>query len=112
MMGFWTPAGGWLRLTDLAACTAVSIGLLASSANAQTRRAFIVGIDRNSDRDIQALSRPVNDANDLAKDLEDAGFERKNVKVVTNLKAREGFEKEFSAFLRTINSGDVVLFYF
>src|SRR5262249_10075411 len=50
--------------------------------------------------------------NDLAKDLEDAGFERKNIKVVTNLKTREGFEKEFSAFLKTIESGDAVLFYF
>src|SRR5262245_6313024 len=112
MVRFWTPAGEWLRWSALAAGIAVSLGLLASSANAQPRRAFIVGIDRYSDRDIQELRRPVKDANDLAKDLEDTGFERKNVKVVTNLKTREGFEKEFSAFLKTIESGDVVLFYF
>jgi uncharacterized protein len=112
MVRFRDPAGEWLRRGALAAGVIVCIGLLSSPAHAQTRRAFIVGIQQYSDRDIQALSRPVNDANDLAKDLEDTGFERKNVKVVTNLKTREAFEKEFSAFLKTIERGDTVLFYF
>ena len=76
------------------------------------RRAFLVGIERYSDGFIQRLDRTVNDAKDVAKDLEEVGFDKKNIKVVTDLKNRDAFEKEFSAFLKTVESGDTVVFFF
>src|SRR2546430_2737588 len=69
----------------LAALIAV-LSLASTSARAETRRAFLVGIERYSDGFIQRLDRTVNDAKDLAKDLEEVGFDKKNIKVVTDLK--------------------------
>jgi TPR repeat protein/uncharacterized protein (UPF0335 family) len=89
------------------------LSLASTSARAaDTRRAFLVGIERYSDGFIQRLDRTVNDAKDLAKDLEEVGFDKKNIKVVTDLKNRDAFEKEFSAFLKTIEAGDTVFFFF
>jgi len=51
------------------------------------------------------LERTANDAKDVAKDLEEVGFDKKNIKVVTDLKNRDAFEKEFSAFLKTSRAG-------
>jgi TPR repeat protein len=90
----------------LFACT------FASPSEAQTRRAFLVGVQRYSDGYINPLTRAVNDAKDLAKDLEDAGFDKKNIKVATDIRSKEGFDKEFDAFLKTVEPGDVVLFFF
>ena len=88
------------------------VSMASTPARAETRRAFLVGIERYSDGFIQRLDRTVNDAKDLAKDLEEVGFDKKNIKVVTDLKNRDAFEKEFSAFLKTIESGDTVFFFF
>jgi uncharacterized protein len=82
------------------------------AAAAETRRAFLVGIQRYSDGYIQRLERAANDAKDLAKDLEEVGFDKKNIKVAVDLRDRDAFEKEFSAFLNTIQAGDDVVFYF
>jgi len=78
----------------------------------ETRRAFLVGIQRYSDGYIQRLERAANDAKDLAKDLEEVGFDKKNIKVVTDLSSKDSFEKDFSTFLNTIEAGDDVVFYF
>ena len=82
------------------------------AAPVETRRAFLVGIQRYSDGYIQRLERAANDAKDLAKDLEEVGFDKKNIKVAVDLRDRDAFEKEFSAFLNTIQPGDDVVFYF
>jgi hypothetical protein len=84
----------------------------ASLSEAQTRRAFLVGVQRYSDGYISPLTRAVNDAKDLGKDLEDAGFDKKNIKVVTDVRNKEAFDKEFDAFLKTVNPGDIVFFFF
>jgi TPR repeat protein len=81
-------------------------------AAAETRRAFLVGIQRYSDGYIQRLDRAANDAKDLAKDLEEVGFDRKNIKVTVDVSSRDAFDKEFSAFLKTVEAGDDVVFYF
>src|SRR4029079_5615565 len=83
-----------------------------SQAQAQTRRAFVVGVQRYSDGIIQQLRLSTNDAKDLARDLEQVGFEKKNIKVVADPKSKEAFNREFSAFLKTVEAGDTVLFFF
>jgi TPR repeat protein/uncharacterized protein (UPF0335 family) len=88
------------------------LSLASTPSRAETRRAFLIGIERYSDGFIQRLERTVNDAKDVAKDLEEVGFDKKNIKVVADLKNRDAFEKEFSAFLKTIESGDIVFFFF
>ena len=88
------------------------LSLAANSAMAETRRAFVVGLQRYSDGYIQRLERAANDAKDLAKDLEEVGFDKKNIKLAVDLNNRDAFEKEFSAFLNTIEAGDDVVFYF
>src|SRR5207248_6360323 len=90
----------------------LALCLMASQAEAQTRRAFLVGEQRYGDGYINPLTRAVNDAKDVAKDLEDAGFDKKNIKVVTDLRNKEAFDKEFDAFLKTVNAGDIVFFFF
>lgn len=92
----------------------ILFGSLAPNAAsaAETRRAFLVGIQRYSDGYIQRLERAANDAKDLAKDLEEVGFDKKNIKVVTDLSSKDSFEKDFSAFINTIEAGDDVVFYF
>jgi TPR repeat protein len=76
------------------------------------RRAFILGVQRYSDRSIQQLSRSDTDAADVAADLEQIGFDKKNITLVTDLHAKADFEKRFSAFLATVNEGDTVFFFF
>ena len=88
------------------------LSLAPSPALAETRRAFVVGIQRYSDGYIQRLERAANDAKDLAKDLEEVGFDKKNIKLAVDLNNRDAFEKEFTAFLNTIEAGDDVVFYF
>jgi TPR repeat protein len=90
----------------------LSLSLAPSQAATPARRAFLVGIQRYSDGYIQRLERAANDARDLGADLVDVGFDKKNVKVVVDLANRDAFEKEFSAFLNTIQAGDDVVFYF
>jgi uncharacterized protein len=89
-----------------------AMALTAASAEAQTRRAFLVGNQRYTDGYINPLTRSVNDAKDLAKDLEEAGFDKKNIKVVTDVRTRSAFDKEFDAFLKTVERGDIVFFFF
>jgi uncharacterized protein Smg (DUF494 family) len=43
-----------------------------------------VGIERYTDGYIQRLERTANDAKDLAKDLEQVGFDKKNIKVAVD----------------------------
>jgi uncharacterized protein (UPF0335 family) len=99
-------------LGAILACLTFIFCLAASQAEAQTRRAFLVGVQRYSDGYINPLTRAVNDAKDLGKDLEDAGFDKKNIKVVTDVRTKEAFDKEFDAFLKTVEAGDTVLFFF
>jgi TPR repeat protein/uncharacterized protein (UPF0335 family) len=94
-----------------------SLFLSATAANAQTpntetRRAFIVGIQRYSDRDIQTLTRSDSDAADVASDLQDMGFDKKNVTLATDIRSKDDFDKKFQAFLKTVNEGDDVYFFF
>ena len=91
---------------------AANILLLVAPASAETRRAFVVGIQRYNDARIQQLTRTVTDAKDLGADLEEVGFDRKNIKIVTAPKNRDSFDKEFNAFLNTVEAGDDVLFFF
>src|SRR3954451_19807722 len=84
----------------------------APSQAADTRRAFLVGVQRYSDGNIQQLSRTVGDAKDVAKDLEEIGFDKKNIKVLTDPRSKEAFDKEFNAFLKTVEPGDNVVFFF
>jgi len=44
-----------------------------------------------------SFTRSANDARDLAKDLEEAGFDKKNIKVVTDVRTKSTFDKEFDA---------------
>src|SRR5882724_1849421 len=67
-----------------------------SPADAQTRRAFLVGVQHYTDKKIPSLDLTINDANDLAKDLEEIGFDKKNIKVANDIKTKDGFDKEFS----------------
>jgi hypothetical protein len=55
----------------------LAIVLVACSvaAQAQTRRAFIIGNKDYRDGNIQQLQRTINDARDVAKDLEEIGFD-------------------------------------
>lgn len=99
-------------IAALLSALAVLVFLAPKPAAAETRRAFLVGIQRYSDGYIQRLERAANDAKDLAKDLEEVGFDKKNIKVATDLSNRDAFEKEFSAFLKTVEAGDDVVFFF
>ena len=82
------------------------------AAGAQTRRAFVVGEQRYSDPDIPSLTRSDNDANDVAADLEQVGFDRKNITLATELRGKADFDKRFGAFLATVKEGDIVLFFY
>ncbi|HEX8165106.1 MAG TPA: DUF2610 domain-containing protein [Beijerinckiaceae bacterium] len=79
---------------------------------AAARRAFLVGIERYADPNIQRLTRSVRDAQDLAKDLQLLGFDKKNVTVVTDPRAKSDFENKFAAFVKTIEEDDEVVFFF
>jgi TPR repeat protein len=82
------------------------------AASAQTRRAFLVGEQRYGDQDIPSLTRSDNDASDLAADLEQVGFDKKNITLATELRGKSDFDKRFQAFLATVKEGDVVLFFY
>lgn len=98
------------RLFAICATLLVSVGFLASASQAETRRAFLVGVQRYSDGYINPLTRAVNDAKDLGKDLKDAGFDK--VTVVPDVRNKEAFDHEFETFLKTVEPGDVVFFFF
>src|SRR5277367_497359 len=91
----------------------VAVGcLFVDAASAQTRRAFLVGEQRYSDQDIPSLTRSDNDASDLAADLEQVGFDKKNITLATELRGKADFDKRFNTFLATVKEGDVVLFFY
>src|SRR5580693_7092924 len=75
-------------------------------ADEPVRRAFLVGIERYSDSGIPPLSLAVGDAKDLAADLEQLGFDRKNITVASDIRTKDEFNKRFDAFLKTIKEGD------
>src|SRR5450755_3740852 len=93
------------------AITALSVAG-AGPANAQTRRAFLLGEQRYSDQDIPSLTRSDNDASDVAADLEQVGFDKKNITLATELRSKADFDKRFNAFLATVKEGDTVLFFY
>jgi len=100
-------------LSALAALAALTCGMiLADVARAQTRRAFVLGEQRYTDSNIQSLTRSDNDAADVASDLEQVGFDKKNITLATDLRARADFDKRFTAFLATVQSGDIVFFFY
>lgn len=100
-------------LRQLTFCLAtLAFACVALAAQAQTRRAFLVGMERYADGNIQSLSRSISDARDLASDLEQVGFDKKNIKVVSDLRNKKDFQKEFDAFLKTVQEGDAVLFFY
>ena len=94
--------------------SAVALFLYGSLAFADepTRRAFVVGVERYGDSEIQSLTRSDSDAKDLGHDLEQVGFESKNVTVLTDVRSKADFNKKFDAFLNSIKEGDFVLFFF
>src|ERR1700761_4352802 len=98
----------WLLLTALMTVMASSCAY----ADAPVRRAFVVGIERYSDGDVQSLSRANTDAKDLGHDLEQVGFDPKNITVATDIATKADFNKKFDAFLKTIKEGDFVFFFF
>ncbi|QAY95600.1 hypothetical protein CWB41_07485 [Methylovirgula ligni] len=86
--------------------------LAATGAQAETRRAFVLGIQRYGDPDIQNLTRADNDAADIASDLQEVGFDKKNITLATDVRTRDEFDKKFQAFLKTVDEGDDVFFFF
>src|ERR1700761_7139224 len=96
----------WLLLTALMTVIASSC----ASADEPVRRAFIVGIERYSDGDVQSLSRADTDAKDLGHDLEQIGFDPKNITVATDVASKADFNKKFDAFLKTVKQADLVFF--
>ena len=58
--------------------------LAATGAQAETRRAFVLGIQRYGDPDIQNLTRADDDAADIAADLQEVGFDKKNITLATD----------------------------
>lgn len=102
-----------LRLIALLIGIVVASQLLAASpAWAQTRRAFLVGVNSYSDREINKLTRSVNDANDIGEELQDVGFDKKNIRILANPKNRAELTKAYAEFLKTVQPGDVVLVFF
>jgi TPR repeat protein/uncharacterized caspase-like protein len=102
-----------LALFGLTVFMSASLWLTASVAKAdETRRAFVVGVERYGDRDIQSLTRSDADADDVADDLQDMGFDKKNITLAKDIRTKDDFDKKFQAFLKTVNEGDVVFFFF
>jgi hypothetical protein len=91
---------------------AIILAACSVAAQAETRRAFIIGNKDYRDGNIQQLQRTINDAKDVAKDLEEIGFDKKNIKVALDIKNKAAFDKEFDAFLKTVETGDTIFFYF
>ena len=63
-------------------------------------------------RRFRQLSRAPNDVTDLAHDLEEVGFEKKNIEVLVDPRSGEDFNKFFGAFVSKVEPGDSVLFFF
>jgi uncharacterized protein len=84
----------------------------APGALAQTRRAFVLGVKNYADREIQTLELPEADARGVASDLEQIGFDKKNITTALNLRAKADFDKQFNTFLATIKEGDIIFFYY
>lgn len=81
-------------------------------AFAETRRAFLLGIKNYPDTDIQSLQLSEEDAKGVATDLEQVGFDKKNITTALNLRSKADFDRQFGAFLGTVKEGDVVFFYY
>jgi TPR repeat protein len=111
---WYCPKASWFRRAFAGSLGAVLLllSLQPDPAAAATRRAFLVGIQRYSDGYIQQLTRTANDARDLGKQLEDVGFDKKNIQIVTDSANKQDFQREFSAFLKTVEPGDDVVFFF
>ena len=82
----------------------------ASGALAQTRRAFVLGVGNY--KDLQTLGLSESDVTDVAAQLEQVGFDKKNITKAINLRGKADFDKQFNTFLATIKEGDVVFFYY
>jgi TPR repeat protein len=111
-----TKRSFWEAGARVAAIFAIAIAALGvcdvDAASAQTRRAFLLGEQRYSDQDIPSLTRSDSDASDLAADLEQVGFDKKNITLVSELHGKADFDKRFGAFLATVKEGDTVLFFY
>ena len=111
-----TKRSFWEAGARAAAIFAIAIAALGvcdvDAASAQTRRAFLLGEQRYSDQDIPSLTRSDNDASDVAADLEQVGFDKKNITLATELRGKADFDKRFNAFLATVKEGDTVLFFY
>lgn len=95
------------------ACLLVVLGLSsAAAADGPVRRAFVVGIERYADGDVQSLARANTDARDFGHDLEQIGFDPKNITVITDLPNKADFQKKFDPFLKSIRPGDLVVFFY
>jgi TPR repeat protein len=122
LLASWSFFHNWLPGAQKAEVNATSepIGTVVNHPPARpvlapivaSRRAFIVGVQRYGDGNIQQLSRTLNDAQDLASDLEQTGFDKKKITLVENERNKASFEKDFNSFLATIEAGDTVFFYF
>ena len=78
----------------------------------ETRRAFLLGVKNYPDHEIQTLQLPEADAKGIASDLEQIGFDKKNITTALNLRAKADFDRQFGVFLATVKPGDVVFFYY
>jgi TPR repeat protein len=83
-----------------------------SDSVGETRRAFVVGVAKYSDPNIQPLGLPLQDADGIAASLRQVGFDEKNVKVYKDPGSKDAFSTEFKKFLDTVKEGDDVFFYF
>ncbi len=101
-----------VRILSALAFLGALVLLAATGAQAETRRAFVLGIQRYGDPDIQNLTRADDDAADIAADLQEVGFDKKNITLATDVRTRDEFDKKFQAFLKTIEEGDNVFFFF
>jgi TPR repeat protein len=121
--------GFWVKLAAAAfACAFLTTADFAGAANKSPpapatttpapaptgpmRRAFVLGVQHYSDPQIQRLNRSDTDATDVAADLEQLGFDKKNITLATDLRAKADFDKRFDAFLTTVQEGDFVFFFF
>lgn len=104
----------FLRLCPvlLGLAVAIVIVLSPSLASAQTRRAFVLGVQRYSDHYVPGLTRSDNDADDVAADLEQIGFDRKNITLAKELRTKSDFDNKFKDFVATVNEGDLVFFFY
>jgi len=72
----------------------------------------VLGVQHYTDRNIQSLTRSDADASDVASDLEQVGFDKKNITLATDLRTKADFDKRFTAFLATVKDGDAVFFFY